>query len=95
MLKNLVAEFIGTFVLISVILAIVKVNLSLCETGIAIGAGLAVAIFMMGSVSGGHFNPVVSLVMFMDKKIGVDKLLQYVVAQALGGATALAVFKMK
>ena len=95
MLKILLAEFIGTFVLISVILAVVKSNLSLCETGLAIGLGLSVAIFMMGSVSGGHFNPVVSLVMLLNNKIGVDKLLQYVIAQGLGGAAALAVSKMK
>jgi aquaporin Z len=95
MFKNLLAEFIGTFVLLSVILAVVKSNLSLCETGLAIGLGLSAAIFMMGSVSGGHFNPVVSLVMLLDNKIDMVKMIQYVVAQGLGGAAALLVFKMK
>lgn len=95
MYKNLLAEFIGTFVLLSVILAVVKAKLSLCETGLAIGLGLSAAIFMMGAVSGGHFNPVVTLVMYLDNKVGLPKLVQYIVAQGLGGAAALAVYKMK
>ena len=95
MYKNLVAEFIGTFVLLSVILAVVNAKLSICETGLAIGLGLSVGIFMMGAISGGHFNPAVTLVMYLDNKVGLLKLLQYVVAQALGGSAALLVYKMR
>jgi aquaporin Z len=82
MYKKLLAELIGTFVLVSVILAIVKSKLSICETGLSIGAALAVAIFMMGQVSGGHFNPVVSLVMLADKQMKIPEFLQYTGAQA-------------
>ena len=94
MLKKLFAEFVGTFVLSYVILSVVKSKVSIVETGLAIGLALAVAIFMTGQVSGGHYNPVVSLVMFVDSKIKMDVLLQYVVAQALGGVGALMLFKM-
>ncbi len=94
MLKKLLAEFIGTFVLVYVILSIVKAKLSICETGLAIGLALAVAIFMVGQVSGGHLNPVVSLVMLVDSKIKMNVFLQYVVAQVLGGVGALLVHRM-
>lgn len=94
MLKKLLAEFVGTFVLVYVILSVVKSKLTIFETGLAIGLALAVAIFMMGQVSGGHYNPVVSLVMLVDSKIKMDVFLQYVVAQALGGVGALMLFRM-
>ena len=61
MLNKLFVEFIGTFIFLSVILT----------TGdpFAIGLALAVVIYFGGKVSGGHFNPAVSVMMFLNKAI--------------------------
>lgn len=81
----LIAEFIGTFIFLSVILT----------TGEAfpIGLALATAIFFGGKISGGHFNPAVSTMMLVNRKLTVEKYVGYVVAQILGGLVALWFFK--
>ena len=49
---------------------------------------------LTGHISGGHLNPVVSLVMFINNKIKLDKFIQYVIAQSVGGVLALSYFKI-
>jgi len=85
MLASLLTELVGTFVFLSVII----------KTGdaIAIGVALAAVIFMGGSVSGGHFNPAVSFMMFLNKKIDVKKLVLYVLTQCIGGSLAYLYYK--
>ena len=78
-------EFIGTFIFLGVILSVGQ--------AIPIGAALAVAIMFGGNISGGHFNPAVSLMMFLNKSIDANQLLTYVIAQSLGGISALALHK--
>ena len=82
-----VVEFLGTLFFISAIL-LSKGN------AFVIGAALAVAILLGGKVSGGHFNPAVSLTMYMKKNIAMNQLLMYIVAQALGCIASLRVVKM-
>jgi aquaporin Z len=81
MLNSLIVEFIGTFIFLAVILA----------TGEALPIALALAtvIYLGGSTSGGHFNPAVSTMFFLKGDLDMMKLLGYVAAQVLGGATAL------
>jgi len=78
---NLLTEFVGTFVFLSVILT----------TGQAfpIGLALAVAIYFGGSISGGHFNPAVSTMMLVKGAITMETWIGYVIAQVLGGLVAL------
>ena len=82
---NIVTEFIGTFVFLTVILT----------TGQAfpIGLALAVAIYFGGSISGGHFNPAVSTMMLIKGAIGIETWIAYVIAQILGGILAFFFFK--
>ena len=84
-LQKYVAEFIGTLVFVSVILV----------TGNpwAIGAALALVIWLTASISGGHMNPAVSLVMASSGKLSMTDTLPYIVAQIAGGLLALAIFK--
>ena len=79
------AEFIGTFILI----------LSILTSGnpLFIAAAFLAAITIAGAVSGGHINPVVSLVMVMKGTIQSSQLLVYVPAQVLGAFTAYAVYR--
>ena len=80
-----ITEFIGTFLFLSIIL--------LNGNAFVIGISLAVLIWFGSLTSGGHYNPAVSLINFMDNKIENYKLIIYVVAQILGGLFALSFYK--
>ncbi len=51
---------------------------------IAVGLMLAVMVYSGGHLSGGHFNPAVSLAAWMRGKLGVADMVQYLVAQVVG-----------
>jgi aquaporin Z len=78
----LLAEFLGTFLLVLSIIA---------SGGNAwvIGGTLAVIILLVGSMSGAHVNPAVSLAMFLKGSLSTQELGAYVVVQLLGGAASL------
>ena len=61
MFKKLLVEFLGTVFFLYVIIAV--------GNPLAIGLALAVAIMIGGKISGGHFNPAVSIMMVAAKKI--------------------------
>jgi aquaporin Z len=84
--KALVAEFIGTLFFLSIILNVVNDS----SIGvIAIAVGLLAAIYMVGGVSGGHFNPAVSVMMFMKGSLPAEMTILYVIAQIIGALSAL------
>jgi aquaporin Z len=84
MYKYLV-EFLGTTFFVYIILA----------TGnpLAIGAALALVILLTSSISGGHINPAVSIVMASAGKISTSDLIPYIMAQVFGGLIALEIYK--
>lgn len=84
-LQKYLAEFIGTLIFVSVILV----------TGNpwAIGAALALVIWLTASISGGHMNPAVSLIMASSGKLSTADVIPYIVAQISGGLLALAIYK--
>lgn len=75
------AEFLGTFFFLSVILAVGE--------PIPIAIALLAAIYAFGAISGGHFNPAVSTMMLAKGNIDLLTYGLYVVAQILGGLFAL------
>ena len=79
------AEFIGTFVFLFVIL----------QQGqpIPIAVALLAVIYAFGNISGGHFNPAVTVMMGVDQKISTKHAVIYIVAQILGGITAVFVHR--
>jgi MIP family channel proteins len=87
-IRNAVAEAIGIFTLVFVgVLAIAnQVDL----TGAALAQGLAIAVMVaaLGHVSGGHFNPAITLGLFLGRKIDLPMAIVYWVAQLLGGLVA-------
>ena len=85
MMNKLVSEFLGTMFFLYVILA--------TGSAIPIGIALAVVILIFGKVSGGHFNPAVSVMMSAAGKLPVQELLPYVVAQVAGGLVAFELYK--
>lgn len=78
------AEFLGTFLLLISILA--------TGNALVIGLTLALVIFLIGGLSGGHVNPAVSLAMFINGSLSVMDLAIYIVSQLAGGAAAVYVF---
>jgi len=83
----LLAEAIGTFVLVMVILNVSRYGLPFFT---AIAAGVAVAAFYsIGSkISGGHFNPAVTLGLCSIRKIGFVRTVAYIIAQVVGALGA-------
>ena len=67
------------------------VGLQLLENSIATGAGLVALILAFGSVSGAHFNPVVSLVDRLLGGLSTRETLVYVPAQVVGGCAGAVV----
>ena len=87
------AEFLGTFVLVFVgTTAVVGAGRAgspgLLVAPFAFGLALLGGLYAFGEVSGGHFNPAVSLAMFFDKRLAPNDLVGYWVAQFLGAIAA-------
>jgi len=83
-----IAEFIGTFFFVTVILNSIKKNTGMSSIPIAIGVGLVAAIILAGPVSGAHLNPVVSLVSYLNKTMSQTELMYYIIAQCAGAIAA-------
>ena len=83
------AEAYGTFVLVLFGTgAILASGGDYLIVAMAFGLALVVGLFTVGRVSGGHFNPAVSLGMFLDKRISLNDMLFYWVAQVAGALLA-------
>lgn len=87
-MKKYLVEFIGTFFLIFTIGCTVITPGAGPLAPLAIGAALMVMIFAGGHVSGGHFNPAVSLAAFLRGKLTGADLLPYWLAQFAAAAVA-------
>jgi aquaporin Z len=93
-LQKYLAEALGTFTLVGVgSFAIVSAGLAPGQVGlvsIALGFGLAllIGLYAFAAVSGGHYNPAVSLAMFLDGRLSVTDMVRYWVAQVVGAIVA-------
>jgi len=93
LIKKLIAEFIGTSFLVMVVVGsgIMAENLTSNEFNILFantiitGAGLTALIWIFISISGAHFNPAVSLVMFLNKELKLKDLICFIFFQFIGG----------
>ena len=85
---KLLTELVGTFVFLSVIALFPTSGPSAPLAPIAVGTALMVMVYMGGHISGAHYNPAVSLGLFLRRKIGAVTLVAYWVAQLAGGALA-------
>jgi aquaporin Z len=91
--RKLVAEMFGTFVLLGIGgFAILNADLGqqprLLFAALGFGLALLAALYAFGEVSGGHFNPAVSLGALIDGRIDVSTFVMYVVAQVAGAVLA-------
>lgn len=88
-MKNYVVEFIGTFFLVMVVgLTVIEPNSAGAMAPLAIGATLMVMVYAGGHISGGHYNPAVTLAVWMRGKCDTKDVAPYMIAQILGGIVA-------
>ncbi|HPF97614.1 MAG: aquaporin Z [Flavobacteriaceae bacterium] len=100
-MKKLVAEFIGTFWLVlggcgSAVLAAGVPELGIGFAGVALAFGLTVltGAYALGHISGAHFNPAVSVGLWVGGRFDGKELPGYIIAQVLGGIAAAGVLYM-
>jgi aquaporin Z len=80
-----IAEMIGVFTLCFASILAISNNVGVVGVALVSGLAIAVMIAAFGGVSGGYFNPAVTLTMLMLKKISVFNALGCIVFQILGG----------
>ncbi|MFD0700077.1 aquaporin Z [Myroides pelagicus] len=97
-MKNYFAEYFGTFWLVlggcgSALFAAGIPGVGIGFLGVALAFGLTVltGAYALGPISGGHFNPAVSIGMFVSGRLSYKELLPYICSQLLGAITAAGV----
>lgn len=98
MFPKLAAEFIGTFWLVlggcgSAVLAAAfpEVGIGLLGVSLAFGLTVLTGAYALGPISGGHFNPAVSVGLWAGGRFPAASLLPYIVAQVIGGVAGAGV----
>src|SRR6266550_63631 len=98
MVPKLMAEFLGTFWLVlggcgSAVLAAAFPQLGIGFVGVSLAFGLTVltGAYALGPISGGHFNPAVSVGLWAGGRFPSSQLPSYVIAQVAGGIAGAAV----
>ena len=84
-MNAIIVELIGTLFFVYVILV--------TGNALAIGAALAIAIFLGGPISGGSFNPAVTLILSAAGKIKANDVLPYILAEIAGALAAFELYK--
>ncbi len=96
-MKELIAEFLGTFTLVFAITAAVGTSLALTTNftafnwlGVSLTAGfvLTALVYAFGGVSGGHFNPAVTIGLWAAKRFPMQQVPGYLAAQFAGALVA-------
>lgn len=96
MSRKLLSEFLGTFWLVfggcgSAVFSAAFPELGIGFLGVAFAFGLTVLTmaYAVGGISGGHFNPAVSVGLTVAGKFPAASLVPYIVVQVLGGSSRL------
>ena len=86
LLIDFLSEFLGTFILVYVVF----------KTGnyLAIGATLAILVLFTINFSLSCFNPAITIALYYNKKINMNRLLVILVAEILGGLLTIPVLKL-
>lgn len=83
-MKEYLMEFIGTMFLVLAV--------GFSQNPLAIGLMLAVMVYMGGHISGGHYNPAVTLAVFLRGKLEGKFVAPYMISQVLGAFTAALIY---
>ncbi|MDI9223363.1 aquaporin Z [Pantoea sp. EA-12] len=97
-MQRLVAEGVGTFVLVlggcgSAVLAATFPQTGIGFAGVALAFGLTVLVmaFAVGHISGGHFNPAVTIGLTFGGRFPAAQVIPYIIAQLIGAVAAAGV----
>jgi aquaporin Z len=93
--RELGAEFIGTFALVTAVCGSALFSApsaGLVAVAFAVGLSVLALAYAVGHISGGHFNPAVTLGLIAARRCETGKAAGYIVAQVLGGIAAAVVF---
>ncbi|WP_353935036.1 aquaporin Z [Acinetobacter defluvii] len=100
-MNKYLAEFLGTFWLVfggcgSAVLAAAYPELGIGFAGVALAFGLTVltGAYAFGHISGGHFNPAVSVGLCVGGRFDTKDLVPYIISQVVGGALAAFILYM-
>jgi len=85
-MNRYITEFIGTFFLV--------LTIAMSGNPIAIGFVLAALVYMGGHISGAHYNPAVSLAIFLRKRLSAKDMVMYWIFQIFGALLAALLFFM-
>ncbi|MGV7960976.1 aquaporin Z [Photorhabdus tasmaniensis] len=98
MLKKLTAELLGTFVLVfggcgSAVLAAGFPELGIGFVGVSLASGLTIVamVYAVGHISGGHFNPAVTIGLWAGGRFRAAEIIPYIISQVIGGILAATV----
>jgi aquaporin Z len=94
--RKYLAELVGTFLFLTIGYASVAAAGAGTVPGLLVvpfsfGFGLLAAIFAVGHISGGHFNPAVTVAAVLDKRTETTDAIGYILAQVIGAIGAAAV----
>ncbi|HEY6700504.1 MAG TPA: aquaporin [Pseudolabrys sp.] len=95
MSRELGAEFIGTFALVTAVCGaglFSAPSAGLIAVAFAVGLSVLAMAFAVGHISGGHFNPAVTIGLIAGGRFDSTKAVGYILAQVLGGAAAAIIF---
>src|SRR6516164_1855296 len=95
MTKELGAEFIGTFMLVSSVCGAALFSapsVGFIAVALSIGTAVLAMAYAVGPISGGHFNPAVTCGLAAAGRFSVAEVIPYVIVQVIGGIVAAAVF---
>ena len=96
--KALAAEFIGTFALVTAACGATLFSApaggGLVAVALAIGLSVMVMGYAVGHISGGHFNPAVTIGLIAAGRFETGNAIGYIIAQVLGGIAAAFVFSL-
>ena len=91
LIATLIAEAFGTFILVFGTIGTALFTGDALKVALAIGLSVLVAIYAFGHISGGHFNPAVTLGLTLAGRFGWGRVWQYIAAQIVGGIVASSV----
>lgn len=93
LMRSLIIEFIGPFALVFMGVGAIILTQGQDIVAIALAHGLAIGLMAMaaGHISGGHFNPAVTVAMLVTRRIDPQRAVAYIIAQLAGGLAGAAV----
>lgn len=95
--QRLVAEFVGAFALVFIgVGAVISTQAGGALVTVALAHGLAIGTMVsaVGHISGGHFNPAITIAAWITQRIRLPDAISYIVAQLLGAAAGAGLIRL-